>query len=246
MKCALGDLTTAELFQILGASSREALRGTISSKANALKNIKASVQATYARYKREGVKEALKHDTQSAQDFVTSLPAKGRAMYYHFQSLSRDKQIEQVAVFILTLSIFFAAGGGFDFEGGIPDLDIVVGGIGAHRSIFTHTIIIGFGFEFAARFGIQVLGKIRDRLPRVHHQAWDRVYEFIDSHQNLFIGALWAGIGAHLIKDTGLLVGGVKPYVELPNGLPIAVHQTLFGANAAACELFAFHDARNH
>lgn len=138
----------------------------------------------------------------------------------------------------MTLGIFFAAGGGLDFEGGLPDTDIAVGGIGAHRSIYTHSILLGFGVEFTARFGIMNLNELRHRLPADHHPAWDKIYHFMDSNKHLFIGAMWVGIGTHLLKDSGLFIGNSKPYADLPVSMPMDAHNGMFAANGVASAVF--------
>lgn len=241
LKHALHDLSTEEMLEIFARAASAAAKVTVQKKVRAFKDTGKFLSKTFNRYKSDGVQKAMKEDYNHAKTFVINLPDKARHAYESFRGLSRERQIEEVAILLLTLAIFFAAAGGFDVEGGIPDLDIQLGGIGHHRSIITHSIIIGFGFEFACRFGVALIERIRDRLPNHHHQAWDKVYEFLDRNQDLFIGAMWAGIGLHLIKDTGILVGGKKAYVGLPHGLPIEVHQSLQGANAAAAELFGLH-----
>lgn len=59
---------------------------------------------------------------------------------------------KQAALDCVTLAIgFYCGSGGLDGDGGIPDLDLELG-IGAHRSIFTHSILSGIAIEAIAFF----------------------------------------------------------------------------------------------
>lgn len=235
---ALGGMSNEDLLQIFILTAKEAGLATWNSKVEAVKSVSSFAKKTYERYKIDGVKDSIKSDLKAGKDFVLALPEKSQALYEHFLSLSRGEKIETIAVTLMTLGIFFAAGGGPDFEGGLPDTDIAVGGIGAHRSIFTHSIILGFGVEFTARFGIMTLNEIRNRLPVDHHPAWDTIYNFMDKNKNLFIGAMWIGIGTHLLKDSGLIMGNSKPYADLPFSMPMDAHNGLYAANGLASTLF--------
>ena len=59
------------------------------------------------------------------------------------------KEISKGFVLVVTM---LAYAGGFDLEGGLPDKDIAFGGIGMHRNIFSHTILMPLFFEFSIRF----------------------------------------------------------------------------------------------
>lgn len=239
LKYALSGFTSKEIREIFFESAKFAGIVTYETKKNSLKNTGKFIKKTYQRYRDEGVSHSAKNDTKRAGDFIAGLPQRSKELYNDFIKLPRDQKIEVTAVTILTLSIFFATAGGFDLEGGLPDSDITISGIDAHRSVFTHSIIIGLGVEFAARFGILVMEKMHGRLPDNHHEVWDRVYGFIDKNKNLALGAMWAGIAAHLLLDSGIIGGDVKPYQQLPNGLPMETHQGLFTANSLASGIFS-------
>jgi hypothetical protein len=220
------------------SASKSAIKTTYQNKKNAVKNIATLTKSTYLRYKENGIKESAKQDALRIQNIMKDLPDKTRNIYNNFIVLPRDKKIEVAAATIMTAAIFFACGGGFDMEGGLPDMDISVAGIGHHRSIFSHSIIIGLGVEFTGHFTINLLGNVRNSLPTPHHYSWDRVYNFIDSNKGLAFAAMWAGVGLHLIKDSGILMGGTKPYADIPIGMPMEGHQGLFAANGIVSELF--------
>ncbi len=200
---------------------------------------------TINRYKQEGVLNSLKADTEKLQDFLVKVPGSARMLYENFLSLNREKQIEIAAVTVITLLIFFTAAGGFDFEGGVPDMDIMAAGIGSHRSLFTHSILIGFGIEFTGRFTLLLLNKVKNRMPADKHPAWDKIYSYIDKHKEKAIAAIWLGIGTHLIKDSGIFGGGVTPYKDLPFSMPMDSHQALFAANGTASQIFGINSFGN-
>lgn len=239
LKYSLKKLSDEDLKIVFLEATKSASVSTINSKKKALNNFVKFTTSTIERYKENGIINSLNEDSRNIVNHIKQLPEKTKNIYDFFINSPRDKQIEIIAVAILTISIFYLSSGGLDFEGGLPDTDIMVGGIGFHRSIFTHSIIIGLGVEFLGRFGILIFEKIRNNLPIAHHKSWDKIYDFLDSNKNYAISALWLGIGIHLLKDTGIIVGNVKPYVDIPNGLPMEAHQTLFAANGVASSIFS-------
>lgn len=236
---ALRGLSLDELVTIMKTASIAAGKQTLKQKAQAVKSIYKFTKGAAERYKKDGIIHSLQDDYQRAKAYSLTIPAKVRGVYDNFLKLPREQQIEQVAILLLTLSIFYLSSGGTDLEGGIPDTDIAIAGIGAHRNLFSHTILVGFGLEFAARTGIMIIEKMKDRLPEPHLPIWDKTYSFIDKSKELGIAAMWAGIGLHLLKDSGIITGGVKAYTGMPFSMPIEAHQGLFAANGLACEMFA-------
>ena len=194
IKYALNDLTTQELTDIFIQSSSLAVKITWQSKKRAATNAFHFVKKHVNRYMDDGVLNSFQNDLNKAGIFVSELPERSKLLYDKFITLPKDKKVEVVAITLLTAAIFFATAGGSDFEGGLPDADIAVGGIGTHRNIISHSILIGLGVEFTGRFGILVLSRMRDRLPDNRHPAWDRVYVFLDSNKELAIAAMWAGL----------------------------------------------------
>lgn len=246
LKFALKDLTTQELCDILLKASGQSLKATYDSKKQSLKNIASLSQKAFsyakqnaARYKTDGFRESAINDIKRAGAYASSIPSRLRGFYDNFLSLPREKQIETVAMAVLMTAIYLTCCGGLDAEGGLPDMDITLAGIGHHRSLFSHSIILGLGVEFSGRLMILVLGKIRDRLPENHHPGWDKTYEFIDRNKGKAIAAMWLGIGTHLIKDSGLFAGGLKPYSDLPLHMSKGAHQATFAMNGIASGAFA-------
>lgn len=239
LKYALSQLSKEDLSKIFLESAKIASLATYNSKKKAVENIIDFSTSTFNRYKKDGVKLSLKNDGNKLLHFINSLPAKTKKIYSDFIVAPREKQVEIVAITIFTLIIFYLSAGGFDFEGGLPDSDIAISGIGNHRNYFSHSILIGLGVEFTGRFGILTLNQIKFRLPNPHHKSWDLVYGFIDKNKELAIAAMWLGIGCHLLKDSGLITGGIKPYSDLPFSMPIEAHQGMFAANGVASTIFS-------
>lgn len=238
LKYALKDLTAEELWEIFKQSSLESARTTYNTKKQSLNQTGKVLKILYNRYKQNGILESAKFDTIKLKDFTIALPEKVQIVYSNFLKLKREEQIEIVIVTILTLAIFFASAGGSDLEGGIPDIDLAIGGVAHHRSFITHSILIGLGIEFTGRFSILTLEKIKDRMPRDRHSIWDNIFYYINKHKGKAISAMWLGIGAHLIKDSGIFGGGVTSYKDLPFSMPLTAHESLFAANSIMSGVF--------
>ncbi|MHB8337656.1 MAG: hypothetical protein ACYDEE_09575 [Ignavibacteriaceae bacterium] len=239
LKYALKDLSSEELFLIFKDSAISSLKVTYNTKKDSLKRTSDFIKSTVKRYHKDGIIQSAQDDAKRINDFIALLPGKAKDVYLNFLKLSRGEQIEVVSVTILTVAIFFASAGGIDLEGGLPDTDIAVMGIQHHRNFISHSILIGLGVEFTGRFSLNMLEKVKNRMPIDRHPVWDSVYNFIDKHKNKAIAAMWLGISAHLLKDSGIFGVGVSPYKDLPFSMPIEAHQGLFAANGAASTIFS-------
>ena len=238
LKYALKDLTSEELFAIFKDASVHSFKTTLQTKKKALINTASFLDKTITRYQGNGFLNSAKADAKKAGDFLLSLPDKAQNVYANFLKLKREEQIEVVVVTIMTVAIFFATSGGTDLEGGLPDTDIAITGIGHHRNFISHSILIGLGVEFTGRFSISTLNHVRNRMPFDKHPLWDTVYNYIDKHKEKAVAAMWLGIGAHLIKDSGIFGGGVTPYKDLPFSMPVEAHQSLFAANGVVSGMY--------
>jgi hypothetical protein len=239
LKYALKDLTQEELWKIIKEAAKLSASTTYQKKKDSLKRTGTFLKRTYDRYNQNGIIESVKSDAIRVKDFTLALPEKAQAVYNNFIKLKREEQIEVAVVTILTIAIFFAAAGGTDLEGGIPDTDLTIGGVAHHRNFITHSILIGLGIEFTGRFSILTLERIKNRMPTDRHEIWDKVYGYIDKHKEIAISAMWLGIGAHLIKDSGVFGGGVTSYKDLPISMPMEAHEGLFAANGIASSIFS-------
>jgi len=131
---------------------------------------------------------------------------------------------------VVTVVAALVSSGGIDANGGIPDLDLQFG-IGAHRSIFTHSIIAGSAVEGSLYSIATLVGLTYRHLPATHDPLWD----LIDRNRDRFLSAAAAGASAgiayHLLID-----GTFQPgtYHDLPVHLPLEGHQAILVANASA------------
>jgi len=208
---------------------------TFVTKAKSVKTLSKQLNKKIRTYK-ANPKRAFKRDALSAKKAISEFPNNIKSRVMQFQALPKEKQCESAIVSTIGLVIFFASAGGFDFEGGLPDQDLKFG-IGKHRHILSHSIILGFGAEFTMRFVILFLSAIYFRLPNPHHEIWDKIHEFIQKTKNIGIAAMWMGIGAHLLKDANLFAARIKPYVGIPGSHGMTFHKNLFATNAAIAEI---------
>lgn len=144
------------------------------------------------------------------------------------QALKDKPQDTGVHLLTLVLTSLLVSGGP-DGDGGAPDLDLMFG-IDAHRSILSHSILMGAALEAGL---LSLLGLVRlvyQQLPAQHDPLWDSI------HSQAANIALAASRGASVGIAYHLLVDGLvqpAPYHDLPVSLPIEAHQTVFVVNAA-------------
>ena len=124
-----------------------------------------------------------------------------------------------------------AASGGIDGNGGLPDTDIPLMGIGAHRSPFTHSIIIGSLLEASLLLLTRIVIATHQNLPAHHDPLWDslarRSVELLDATGK---GAS-IGIAYHLMIDAVVQPGS---YHGLPFDMPLEAHQAVLAGNSIA------------
>jgi len=144
--------------------------------------------------------------------------------------LSRSPEKEAPKLIALILG-FLAGSGGIDGDGGVPDLDLL-GGIGAHRSIFTHSIISGIVFETIILGVADLARTVHGHLPAAHDPLWDKLAVESESVIPSLIQGLSAGIAYHLGVDS--TIDGAGVYRDLPVSAHQDIHQTITGVNAVA------------
>lgn len=139
---------------------------------------------------------------------------------------------QDLTQFLMTWIVAFASAGGPDLEGGLPDTDLLLG-IQNHRNLFSHTILLGMAVETAMRFAYLLLEALVARMPRDRAATWSPALGYARAARSGSILGVWLGIGAHFIKDTGLIAGGFKPYTGI-RGQSMEFHQALMTANGIA------------
>jgi hypothetical protein len=124
-----------------------------------------------------------------------------------------------------------ATSGGIDGNGGAPDLDIPLMGIGEHRSPFTHSILIGSLLEVALLLLTRIVLCTHKNLPSHHDPLWEGIArKSVDILSSAGKGAS-IGIAYHLMVDAVVQPGA---YHGMPFDMPMEAHQTIFAANAVA------------
>ncbi|WP_299799185.1 hypothetical protein [uncultured Maribacter sp.] len=243
-----------EIRELLLSIIIETTKETYTSKKNAVVELKNLAKNVYdlstdkfQTYKTNGIKKSLNKDF----DKLSNYTEKGleKLDYYRqntpdiLKTLSKEipknknELVDKLASGVMSILIFYMSAGGVDLEGGIPDLDLHAG-IGYHRHWMSHSIVSGIIFEFTSRGILNTYDQIHKNLPPSRHRFWDISKKFIDKNKDLAIGSMWAGIGAHLIKDSALIAGGFKPYVGVPIEMSKGAHQGLFMANGLASSIF--------
>lgn len=143
--------------------------------------------------------------------------------------MSNPKEVAPKLLVLVLSSI--AASGGVDGNGGLPDTDIPLLGIGAHRSPFTHSILIGSALEVAILSITRIVLCTHKNLPAGHDPLWNGIARSsVDILQSAGKGAS-IGIAYHLMVDAVVQPGA---YHGMPFDMPIEAHQAIFAANSAA------------
>jgi hypothetical protein len=217
------------IYSALARSARETCR----SKYEGIKGLGRLGNEGWQMIRRDGIAGTGRELAEKAKEALHSLPERTRETLSRLSRLSAAELSEEVAPFVMGLVALYAASGGLDLEGGLPDTDLELG-IGLHRNIFSHSVLIGFTTEGVLSFGVEILSGLYQKLPAEHHAVWDKVHRLIRNCEKSAITGLWVGICLHFIKDAGLLSHGTKPYTGLSGEHGMAFHQGLFAANGAA------------
>lgn len=146
-----------------------------------------------------------------------------------YSSNLRDNPRELAPKLAAMLFGFTLGSGGIDGDGGVPDLDFL-GGIGAHRSIFTHSIFSGIIIETMILGFFDLAKIIHTNLPEEHDELWE---EIINGGEDIFsalANGVSLGIAYHLGVDA--TIDGAGTYKDLPFSAPQETHQAIMGINA--------------
>lgn len=173
------------------------------------------------------------HLTKRAEELKTS-GAKAledaRSAIARLYALLRSDPKNEAPRFAAMLFGFLLGSGGVDGDGGVPDLDLL-GGIGEHRSIFTHSIVAGVVIETLLLSLHDLTTTVYANLPPAHDPVWEKL---IAGNEQMLLGlaqGISAGIAYHLGVDATLDDGGTLR--ELPMAVAAETHQTIIAANAA-------------
>lgn len=166
---------------------------------------------------------------QTAQDFSDACSEQARALGSLLQAV-QENPAEVLPGLLFAGLGFYAGSGGLDGNGGIPDLDLLLG-IGEHRSPFTHSIIAGIGFETLCLASLGLFTTIYYNLPDNHQPLWDKLHKQMEENGALFLLGGSAGIAFHLGVDAVIQPAALQ---DMPLSMPIEGHQTVLAMNALA------------
>lgn len=205
-------------------------RGLIKAIGNLGRRIfKEGQDLTVAVYNHEG-KEHIINRKDAAIKSIRSGANTSKIAVKNIVSLLRTNPKEAAPTLFLGFVGFLCGSGGVDGNGGIPDLDIVAGGIGNHRSIFFHSVISAAVLETIVFSSVKAINIMHSKLPEEHDPFWDSVINKTDWAEAFVTGAC-TGIAYHLLIDG--TIQGNKAYVDLPVSIPMEGHNTIFVTNAA-------------
>ncbi|NLI00888.1 MAG: hypothetical protein GX446_15505 [Chthonomonadales bacterium] len=239
LRAACEGLSAAEWGRLMARSAAASAKTTARTRWSVLRRAGAGATDAIRHVAAVGPRQAASDAWTTTVDAFTALPSRARKAFDQFRSMTRGRQVDEVIQMLLTWLVFYAAAGGSDLEGGLPDLDLMTG-IGNHRTVFTHSVLLGIETEFAMRFGLHSLDSLIQRMPADRHPVWDRVHTALSRYGERTITGVWLGIGAHLIKDAGLLhLGATKPVVGMPVPMPMEAHQVFLASNGVAAAAMA-------
>ena len=182
-------------------------------------------------YNKKG-KLYLKDKKEELFSTIKNGSKKSRDVSKNIYKVLKKKPKEIGPIMFLGILGFFCGSGGFDGDGGVPDLDITFGGIGNHRSIFFHSIISAAVLETIIFSSVNAINILHSKLPENHDSFWDKVVNKNDWAKAFTMGAC-TGITYHLLIDG--TIQGNKALADFPiKGMPMEFHNSFFITNAAA------------
>lgn len=201
----------------LGTTIAKVGRGTVDEARGAVKAAQGGRLVEHGRERGKALVDAVKD---------TSKRIRSKAL--EFGAMVRNPaQLPEAAITVIAALV---SSGGFDANGGIPDLDLQFG-IGAHRSIFTHSIIAGSVVEGCVYSVARLVGLTHRHLPSDHDPLWDSIDRNRDRFLTRINEGVSVGVAYHLLIDGTLQPGA---YHDLPIHLPLAGHEAVLVGNAAA------------
>lgn len=127
---------------------------------------------------------------------------------------------------------FLTGSGGLDANGGVlsPDVDLLFG-IGAHRSVLTHSLILGAAAEATILSAVELSKLVHKKLPANHDVIWDH----LASHGQNFALGLATGYGVGLAYHLGVdATVQAAPLHGIPVPMPMEAHQAVMLGSAVA------------
>lgn len=185
-----------------------------------------AVSAFKAGELREHTKGRATASYDSLTDASERIVAFGRSIT---TAVSQNPREAAPQLFVLVLSSVVVSGGP-DGNGGAADLDLMFG-IDAHRSVLSHSILMGAALEAGILSIVELVRLVHEKLPADHDALWDALFVQTEEISRAAQVGASLGLAYHLFVD-GL--AQPAPYKDLPIAMPMEAHQVIFAANAAA------------
>jgi len=235
------NLSSDDIKNIFLSSLKEAVSATVMTKITSLGDFvefvfTGSIQATKYIYKiiKE---EKWRFPVRMFSDFSKVVRTRALIVETVWKGMTNEERKDTAIDFLVIVFSAFIVGGGVDMEGGAPDLDIVTG-IGNHRNVFSHTILLGLTLELALRFMGNILINLDERGIKPSSKLLSSVLNFVKDKHEKAIQGMWIGLFFHYLKDANLFSPRTKPYAGL-NGLSMGTHKSIFASNAILSAIFA-------
>lgn len=176
----------------------------------------------------------------AAVDSTVELGNDGAQLVMHIGRAIRANPRQTAPAVLGALLGFGAGSGGLDGNGGIPDLDLLLG-IDAHRSLLTHSVLAGIVVEGLILALADLAAEVHGQLPHDHDALWDALAKAGAPLAGSLAMSASAGLAWHLLVDALIQPGA---YHDLPFSMPMEGHQTVLAANGLAEGVDAAQRAR--
>ena len=166
----------------------------------------------------------------AAKDGTYTVAVNSVAGVRKIRAALKENPTEAGSQLLTTVVVSLLVSGGPDGDGGVPDMDLMLG-IGAHRSILTHSIIAGSLLEAGFLSLVKLTLLVQAKLPASHDPLWDAIARHADAHGLAANKGASLGMAYHLFVD-----GLVQPaaYHDLPISMPMEGHEAIIVTNATA------------
>ncbi len=220
---------TKEIPKIFIHITKRRVKGFCITISNMVKGLFKISRDTYSNYKQGNIKQYTLDSVNNCKEKIKVIYAK-LLKVCKFGKQNPKEFITKYGPFLLAFALGINFGsGGLDGDGGLPDLDLEFG-IGAHRSILSHGIVMGITAECAIIIISLLSDIVLKKLPDEHDIFWDNVH---NKKQEIIHGLLMgvgAGLAYHLTIDGTL---DIKSYSDLPfHNVPIEGHQFIMLSQA--------------
>jgi hypothetical protein len=229
-----------EIFEIAETAFKDALKMTLKSKIKGiLRTIFSIVKISYKFFSyiletsRKYGKDVFKIWLKDIRSAVVEKVETIKNIWKSMDSKQKFESLIDISVFGITTLL---VAGGFDLEGGLPDTDLRMG-IGSHRNLFTHTILIGLLLEFVVRFLVNLTTEAYKRGYLPNYKLFEAFVEFGKKYEKTVISGLWFGLFLHFLKDANIFSGKMKPYVGI-SGQTMQTHKNIMTTNAILSAIF--------